>query len=123
MHQFNLLVRNNLLSNNQMVQTRSGEGQDVPPVVRAHIANRQNQAPPPPPPPLNQMDPALQQFFAAQTQLLQNLTATIQNLQAQLNQPAPPPPPPPQPRDKHKEFMSHHPPTYSHSSNPLDADD
>jgi hypothetical protein len=89
MYQFNLLVGNNLLSNNQMVQTRSGEGQDVPPVARAHIANRQNQAPPHPPPPLNQMDPALQHFFAAQTQLLQNLTATIQNLQAQQNQPHP----------------------------------
>jgi hypothetical protein len=74
MHQFNLLVRNNLLSNNQMVQTRSGEGQGVPPVIRAHIANRQNQAPPPPPPLFNQIDPAMQQLFAAQTQLLQKLT-------------------------------------------------
>jgi hypothetical protein len=72
-----------------MVQTRSGEGQDVLSVVRAHIANRQNQAPPPPPPLLNQMDPTMQQFFAAQTQLLQNLNATVQNLQAQQNQPAP----------------------------------
>jgi hypothetical protein len=69
------------------------------------------------------MDPAFQQFHATQTQLLQNLTATVQNLQAQHNQPAPPPPPPPQQRDKHKEFMSHHHPTYSHSSDPLDADD
>jgi hypothetical protein len=49
----------------------------------------------------------------------------VQNLQAQQNQPQPPPPPPPPlaPRDKHKEFMSHHPPTYSHSTDPLDADD
>jgi hypothetical protein len=69
------------------------------------------------------MDPTMQQFLAAQTELLQNLTATVQNLQAQQNQPAPPPPPPPQPRDKHKEFMSHHPPTYSHSSDLLDVDD
>jgi hypothetical protein len=69
------------------------------------------------------MDPAIQQFLAAQTQLLQNLTATVQSLQAQQNKPATPPPPPPHPRDKHKEFMSHHPPTYSHSSDPLDADD
>jgi hypothetical protein len=60
-----------------MVQTRSGEGQDVPPVIRTHIAIRQNQAPPPPPPLLNQMDPAMQQFFDAQTQLLQNLTITV----------------------------------------------
>jgi hypothetical protein len=70
------------------------------------------------------MDPATQQFFAAQMQLIQNLTAAVQNIQAQQNQPqAPPPPPPPAPRDKHKEFMSHHPPTYSHSTDPLDADD
>jgi hypothetical protein len=49
-------------SNNQMVNTRSGGGQDVPPFVRAHIANQQN---PVPPPPLNPaMDPATQQFFA-----------------------------------------------------------
>jgi hypothetical protein len=57
------------------------------------------------------MDPATQQFFAV-----------VQNIQAQQNQPQPPPPPP-APRDKHKEFMSHHPPTYSHSTNPLDVDD
>jgi hypothetical protein len=25
--------------------------------------------------------------------------------------------------DKHKEFMSHHPPTYSHATDSLDADD
>jgi hypothetical protein len=56
------------------------KSQDIPVVIRAHIVNRQNQAPPPL---LNQMDPTMQQFFAAQTQLLQNLTATVQNLQAQ----------------------------------------
>jgi hypothetical protein len=67
------------------------------------------------------MDPAMQQFFAAQMQLLQNLTNTVQNLQAQQNQPPPHVPPPPP--NKHKEFMSHHPPTYSHSVDPLDADD
>jgi hypothetical protein len=38
-------------SNNQMVNTRSGGGQDVPPVIRAHIANQQNLVPPPPPNP------------------------------------------------------------------------
>jgi hypothetical protein len=31
------------------------------------------------------MDPAMQQFFMAQMQLIQNLTAIIQNLQAQQN--------------------------------------
>jgi hypothetical protein len=57
-----------LESNNQMVSTRSGGGQDVWPVIRAHIANQQNQAPPPP---VDQaMDPTMQQFFAAQMQLI-----------------------------------------------------
>jgi hypothetical protein len=70
------------------------------------------------------MDPNMQQFLAAQMQLIQNLTNTVQQMQAQQNQPPQPiPPPPPPPRDRHKEFMSHHPPTSSHSSNPLDADD
>jgi hypothetical protein len=67
------------------------------------------------------MDPAMQQFFAAQMQLIQNLTNTVQNMQAQQNQPPQPAPPPP--RDRHKEFMSHNPPTYSHSTDLLDADD
>jgi hypothetical protein len=54
-----------------MVNTRSAGGQDVLPVIRDHIANHV------PPPPGLTMDPAMQQFFAAQMQLLQNLTATI----------------------------------------------
>jgi hypothetical protein len=53
--------------------------------------------------------------------LIQNLTTTIQNIQAQQNQS--PPAAPPAPVYKHKEFMSHHPPTYSHTVDPLDADD
>jgi hypothetical protein len=57
--------------NNQMVNTKLGGGQDVPPVVREHIANQQNPVPPPPP------NPATQQFFAAQVQLIQNLTAAV----------------------------------------------
>jgi hypothetical protein len=87
-----------------MVNTRSGGGQDIPPDVRTHIANQQNQAPPPPLNPA--MDPTTQQFLAAQMQLIQNLTITTQNIQAQQNQP--PPPAPPAPVDKHKEFMSQH---------------
>jgi hypothetical protein len=70
------------------------------------------------------MDLAMQQFFTAQMQLIQNLTATVQNLQAQQNQPPPQgPPPPPPPVNKHRKFTSHHPPTYSHSVDPLDVDD
>jgi hypothetical protein len=102
-----------------MVSIRSGEGQDIPPVVCAHIANQQNQASPPPLNPT--MDPVTQQSLAAHMQLVQNLTTTIQNIQAQQNQP--PPTAPPAPVDKHKEFMSHHPPTYSHATDSLDADD
>jgi hypothetical protein len=106
-------------SNDQMVNTRSGGVQDILPVIRAHIANQQNQAPPPL---VNQaMDPTMQQFFAAHMQLIQNLTDIVQQTQAQQNQPPQPAPPPP--RDRHKEFMSHNPPTFSHSTDPLDADD
>jgi hypothetical protein len=34
-----------------------------------------------------------------------------------------PPPPPLPPRDKHREFMSHKPPTFASSPDPLHADD
>jgi hypothetical protein len=37
--------------------------------------------------------------------------------------PLPPPPPPVPPRDKHQEFMSHKPPTFTSSPDPLHADD
>jgi hypothetical protein len=67
------------------------------------------------------MDPVTQQFLVTQMQLIQNLTTTIQNIQAQQNQS--PPPAPPAPVDKHKEFMSHRPPTCSHTTDPLNADD
>jgi hypothetical protein len=44
--------------------------------------------------------------------------------QQQLQQaPLPPPPPPVPPWDKHREFMSHKPPTFANSPDPLDADD
>jgi hypothetical protein len=33
------------------------------------------------------MDPAMQQFFQTQTQLLQNLTNSVANMQAQANNP------------------------------------
>jgi hypothetical protein len=39
------------------------------------------------------MDPAMQQFFQNQMQLLENLTNTVANLQAQVNNPPQPPPP------------------------------
>jgi hypothetical protein len=47
-----------------------------------------------------------------------------QQQQQQQHQQAPlPPPPPVPPRDKHREFMSHKPPTFASSPDPLDADD
>jgi hypothetical protein len=63
----------------------------------------------------------MEQFLAAQTQLLTNMVNTVANMQAQINQ-APPPPPPPA-RDRHREFMSHKPPSFCHSFDPLEADD
>jgi hypothetical protein len=41
----------------------------------------------------------------------------------QERQQLPPPPPPALPRDKHWEFMSHKPPTFSNSLDPLQAYD
>jgi hypothetical protein len=70
------------------------------------------------PPPL--LNPNMEQFIAAQMQLLQGLTASLQQIQQnQLNQQQNAPPA----RDKHRDFMSHHPPTFSHVVDPLDADD
>jgi hypothetical protein len=45
----------------------------------------------------------------------------VQQQQAPL--PPPPPPPPVPPRDKHREIMSHMPPTFASSPDPLHADD
>jgi hypothetical protein len=68
------------------------------------------------------MDPTMQQFFQNQMQLLQNLTNTVANLQAQVNNP-PPPPQQQAPMNKHREFMSHRPLVFTHAADPLDADD
>ena len=46
-----------------------------------------------------------------------------ERLERQQQPPLPPPPPPAPPRDKHQEFMSHKPPTFSSSPDPLHADD
>jgi hypothetical protein len=63
----------------------------------------------------------MEQFLTAKTQLLTNMANTIANMQAQTNQDPPLPPPPA--RDRHREFMSHKPPSFSHSPDPLHADD
>jgi hypothetical protein len=46
-----------------------------------------------------------------------------QQQQQQQQAPLPPPPPSVPPRDKHWEFMSHKPPTFASSPDPLDVDD
>jgi hypothetical protein len=63
----------------------------------------------------------MEKFLAAQTQLLTNMANTITNMRAQMNQA--PPPPPLSARDRHREFTSHKPPSFSHSPDPLQADD
>jgi hypothetical protein len=62
----------------------------------------------------------MQQFLEAQTQLLQNLTNTVTNLQGQVNNP---PAPQPAPRKKHREFISHHPSVFTHAADLLEAED
>jgi hypothetical protein len=51
-------------------------------------------------------------------QLLQGLTALVQQIQQKQQQQNVP-----QARDKHRDFMSHHTPAFSHSVDPLDVDD
>jgi hypothetical protein len=46
-----------------------------------------------------------------------------ERLERQQQPPLPPPPPPAPPREKHREFMSHKPPTFSSSPDLLHADD
>jgi hypothetical protein len=67
----------------------------------------------------------MEQFIAAQMQLLQGLTTSVrqiqqnqQNQQHQQQQQYAPPA-----RDKHQDFMSHHLPMFSHAVDPLDVDD
>jgi hypothetical protein len=62
------------------------------------------------------MDPAMQQFLAAQMQLLQDMSTNMTSMQAQINQNQPH-------KDKHQQFMSHCPPVFSHAVDPLEADD
>jgi hypothetical protein len=101
----------------QMVNTMSGSGVDQPAVPRQETNNSTNPDPQQGEP--HQAPPAgMEQFLTAQTQLLTNMANTITNMQAQMNQ-APPPPA----RDRHREFMSHKPPSFSHSTDPLQADD
>ena len=94
-----------------MVNTRSGSGIDQTPP--AHPASSRTN-----------LHPQMEQFIAAQTQLMQNMTNAMTAMQAQINNNLNNPNHGhPAPRDKHREFMSHRPPTFSHAADPLQADD
>jgi hypothetical protein len=97
----------------------------------------------PPNPPPARADPAV----AAQMRIIQQMADTMADMHVLMRQehqemhlerhemrqerrvqqqqaPLPPPPPPAlPPRDKHREFMSHKPPTFASSPEPLHADD
>jgi hypothetical protein len=75
---------------------------------------QQQQLPPPPP-------MSIEQMFLMQTQAVQAIGQTLAAIQQQ--QPPPQPQMPQMPRDKRAEFMRGHPPTFAHSSDPMDAED
>jgi hypothetical protein len=75
--------------------------------------NNNNNANPPPP-------ITLEQVLIMHAQMLQTMQQTMANMQqSQGNQPAPQP----QPHDKLGEFQMTKPPIFSHSIEPMDADD
>jgi hypothetical protein len=60
---------------------------------------------------------SIEQMFMMQTQAVQAIGQTLAAIQQQ------PPPQPQMPRDKRAEFMRGHPPTFAHSSDPMDSED
>ena len=112
-----------------MVQTRNPASQDEP----------VDPFTPPPPPPSTTTDQGLGQFMASQTQLMNAMMQNMNQMMTQQNRTAavvlamlnqnnqaaamPLPPPPAFPQSKLVEFFWTHPPTFSSSSEPLDADD
>jgi hypothetical protein len=126
----------------QMVNTRKGGGIDLPANPFNWRVLRQQQQQAKMNPPLVEADPVV----AAQMRIMQQTADTMADMHTQMRQerqemrqereemcqerraqqqqaPLPPPPPPLPPRDKHREFMSHKPPTFASSPDPLDADD
>jgi hypothetical protein len=65
---------------------------------------------------------SIEQMFLMQTQAVQAIGQTLAAIQQQ-QQPPPQPQMPQMPRDKRAEFMRGHPPTFAHSSDPMDAED
>jgi hypothetical protein len=100
-----------------MVNTRTGGVVNEPERIRRRreVVNSELEMNPPNPPHVG-----LEAFFAAQIQLLQQMSNTMANMQGQFNNNQQHQLPP---REKHREFMSHKPPTFSSSPNPLQADD
>jgi hypothetical protein len=130
-----------------MVNTKKGGGIDLPANHHSRTIVRQPQ---PEMNPLNPPPTGTDLVVATQMQMLQQMTNLMNEMQAQMRQerqemhqerqemreemrqerlerqqqpPLPPPPPIAPPRDKHREFMSHKPPTISSSPDPLHADD
>ena len=101
-----------------MVNTRSGSRVDQPAVPRQRRSGSSGSAQQ-----QRQMDPAMQQFLEAQTQLLQNMDNNMAAMQAQINQNQQQAPQQQPPRDKHREFMSHRPPVFTHAADLLEAED
>ena len=102
-------LRSYIFCSNQMVNTRR-TGSD-----QQQGQNNQGTGIPMPPP----LSP--EQYFQLQMQMMATLNNTIQALQQAHTQP--PPPPPPQTHDRRAEFLRAHPPTFSHMSDPIQADD
>jgi hypothetical protein len=127
-----------------MVNTRKGGGIDLldNPHNRRVLRQQQEEEMNPPNPPPVSVDPTV----AAQMWIMQQMVDTMADMHVQMRHerqemrqereeirqerrvqqqqpPLPPPPPLAPPRDKHREFMSHKPPTFSNSADPLQADD
>jgi hypothetical protein len=64
-----------------------------------------------------------QEMRQEREEIRQERRAQQQQQRQRQQAPLPPPPPPLPLRDKHREFMSHKPPTFGRSPDPLDADD
>jgi hypothetical protein len=64
------------------------------------------------------LPPTLEQVLMMQAQMLQTMQQTMVNMQN-----AQPQAPPPPPRDRLGDFQRTKPPTFSHSMEPIDADD
>jgi hypothetical protein len=94
---------------------RGGRRAQQEQVAQQDEVPQQQQLPPPPP-------MSIEKMFLMQTQVVQAIGQTLAAIQQQ-QQPPPQPKMPQMPRDKRAEFMRGHPPTFAHSSDPMDAED